>query len=262
MVIAQQQNDIVKSGFENSKKATINQDKLAKLQHILTKGLYSDPQSAIIVEWANNAVDSIVQAGKNPIENPVIIKITESKLSVEDKGTGLDREEFENVCMNYLSSTKETDNQTIGAFGLGMKSFMALDRNATFTCRKNGIERRFLAYQGEEFMEYDMLSEVPTDEENGVICEININGWSEFSQFRDKAKKKLAYYDTVLLYINDILIQNNIIRSEDWQYSHLADNSKIHLCLKDVYYKIDYDKLGMSSISLPVALELIPNFLS
>ena len=131
---------------------------------------------------------------------------------------------------------------------------MALDRSATFTCRKNGIERRFLAYQGEEFMEYDMLSEVPTDEENGVICEININGWSEFSQFRDKAKKKLAYYDTVLLYINDILIQNNIIRSEDWQYSHLADNSKIHLCLKDVYYKIDYDKLGMSSISLPVAL--------
>ena len=118
MVIAQQQNDIVKSGFENSKKATINQDKLAKLQHILTKGLYSDPQSAIIVEWANNAVDSIVQAGKNPIENPVIIKITESKLSVEDKGIGLDREEFENVCMNYLSSTKETDNQTIGAFGL------------------------------------------------------------------------------------------------------------------------------------------------
>lgn len=254
MVIAQQQNDIVKSGFDNSKKATINQDKLAKLQHLLTKGLYSDPISAVLVEWTNNAVDSVVQAGKNPIEHPVLVKITENKLIVEDKGTGLNKEQFENVCMSYLSSTKEESNDVIGAFGIGMKSFMSLDRSATFTCRKDGKEWKFLAYQGVEFMEYDLLAEVPTDKENGVVCELSINGWSEFTQFRDKAKQKLAYYDTVVLQIQNNIINNQIIRSKDWQYSEYADYNHIHLCLKNVLYKIDWDKLGIATIYTPIAL--------
>ena len=254
MVIAQQQNDIVKSGFENSKKATINQDKLAKLQHLLTKGLYSDPISAVLVEWTNNAVDSVVQAGKNPIEHPVLVKITENKLIVEDKGTGLNKEEFENVCMSYLSSTKENSNDVIGAFGIGMKSFMSLDRSATFTCRKDGKEWKFLAYQGAEFMEYDLLTEITTNRENGVVCELPINGWNEFIQFRDKAKQKLAYYDTVILQIQDNIIDNQIVRSKDWQYSEYAGYSYMHLCLKDVLYKIDYDKLGIATIYTPIAL--------
>lgn len=117
MIIAAKQKDIIKTGEDTSKKATINQDKLAKLQYLLTKGLYSDPESAIIVEWTNNAVDSVVQSGKNPIECPVIVKLTQNKFSVQDKGVGLNKEEFETVCMSYLSSTKENDNSQIGAFG-------------------------------------------------------------------------------------------------------------------------------------------------
>lgn len=62
----------------------------------------------------NNGVDSIVQSGKNPIEHPVIVTITDSLLSIEDKGIGLNKDEFENVVMNYLTSTKEADNQSIG----------------------------------------------------------------------------------------------------------------------------------------------------
>ena len=254
MIIAAQQNDIVKSGFDNSKKATINQDKLAKLQHLLTKGLYSDPISAVLIEWTNNAVDSVVQADKNPIEHPVLVKITENKLIVEDKGTGLNKEQFENVCMSYLSSTKEESNDVIGAFGIGMKSFMSLDRSATFTCRKDGKEWKFLAYQGVEFMEYDLLTEISTDKENGVICELPINGWTEFTQFRDKAKQKLAYYDTVILQIQNNIIDNQIVRSKDWQYSEYANYSDMHLCLKDVLYKIDWDKLGISKSYIPIAL--------
>ena len=72
--------------------------------------------------------------------------------------------------------------------------------------------------------------------------------------FSNKAKKRLAYYDEVLLYIDNNLIQNEIIRSEDWQYSTLATNSTISLCLKDVYYDIDYGKIGISPIYMPISL--------
>lgn len=254
MILQAKQQDIIKTGEDTSKKATINQDKLAKLQYLLTKGLYSDPESAVIVEWTNNAVDAVVQSGKNPVEHPVIVKLTQNKFSVQDKGIGLNKEEFETVCMSYLSSTKEDDNSQIGAFGIGMKSFMSLDRSATFVCIKDKVEYKFLAYQGQEFMEYDLIYEKPTEEENGVTCEITINGWSEFSRFRDKAKQKLAYYDTVVLEIDGQIINNQIIRSEDWQYSNYADYSELHLCLKDVLYKLDWDKLGIPKIYVPIAL--------
>jgi len=205
MILEQKQTNVLVTGEDSSKKATINQDKIAKLQYLLTKGLYSDPISATIVELTNNAVDAVVASGKDPIEHPVIVSITDSLLSIEDKGIGLNKEEFENVVMNYLTSTKEDDNQAIGYFGIGSKSFLSLERSATFICRKNGIEYKFLCYQGEEFLEYDLVYEKQTQEENGVRVEIKINDYYEKRDFINKALKKLSYYDTVLLYIGGVL---------------------------------------------------------
>jgi len=128
MIIQEQTKDVVVIGEDTSKRAKISQDKLAKLQYLLTKGLYKDPITAVIAEWTNNGIDSVVQAGKNPIENPVLIKIEKNTtgqyvFSVEDKGVGLDDRDFEDICMNYLESTKESDNDTIGHFGKPMPTW-------------------------------------------------------------------------------------------------------------------------------------------
>lgn len=122
MILEEKVKDLVVVGVDTSKKAKISGDKLAKLQYLLTKGLYKDPITAVVAEWTNNGIDSVVQAGKNPIENPVVVMIGKDekgqyKFSVEDKGTGLDDRDFEDICMNYLESTKEQDNDTIGHFG-------------------------------------------------------------------------------------------------------------------------------------------------
>src|SRR5688572_3737040 len=114
-------------GETNVKKATISQDNIGKLQYILTKGLYSDPITAVIAEITNNGIDGVVQAGKDPIENPVIVEIGLDDrgnpiFRVTDRGIGLDKDGFENILMCYLTSTKEVDNETIGYFGLGSKS--------------------------------------------------------------------------------------------------------------------------------------------
>lgn len=253
MIIGKQINELETYGVE-SKKATINQNSIAKLQYLLTKGLYSDPESAVIVEWTNNGIDSVVQAGKNPIENPVIVKVTNNSFSVQDYGLGLDKNDFETVCMDYLNSTKENTNEAIGAFGIGLKSFLSLNRSATFTCVKDGYKWKFLAYEGAEFLEYDLISEGITDERNGVLCQIQLNDWREASNFLSKAKEKLAYYDSVVLYDGDNIVNNKIIRSEGWQYSSLNKENYIHLCLKDVFYRVDYKKLGINAIDLPIAL--------
>ncbi len=261
MIIQEQVKDVVVIGEDTSKKAKISQDKLAKLQYLLTKGLYKDPITAVIAEWTNNGIDSVVQAGKDPIENPVIVKIGKEItgqyiFSVEDKGVGLDDRDFEDICMNYLESTKENDNDTIGHFGIGMKSFLSLERSATFICRKNGEERKYIVYEGAEFVNYDLIYCKPTDEENGVIAELMINGWTERGLFIGKASQKLAYYDTAVLIIDGQVSQNKIFRGEHFQWSSLNNNTSMHICLKDVYYTIDWEALGIKSIDIAIGLRM------
>lgn len=261
MIIGDKKADIEVVGQNTSKKATISQDKMAKLQYLLTKGLYKDPQTAVIAEWTNNGVDSIVQAGKSPVENPVVVSIEKNKanvsqwiFSVEDKGTGLDDRDFEDICMNYLESTKDGDNDCIGAFGIGMKSFLSLERPATFRCRKNGKERTYMVYEGEEFVNYDLISEVDTTEENGVKAELILTSWGEYQSFVKKAKAKLAYYDTVVLTIDTKVVDNKIFRNELFQWADLNEDKTMHLCLKDVYYPIDWVSLGIRALNTPVTL--------
>lgn len=261
MKLDKQTADTIKIGETNSKQAKISEHKISKLQYILTKGLYSDPITATIAEITNNGIDSVIQSGKDPIKNPVLVEIGRNEQSnyffrVTDKGVGLDQNEFENIVMNYLESTKENDDNSIGYFGLGSKSFLSLERAATFTCRKNGKELKYLVYQGSEFCEYDLLYEIDTQEENGVIFEIPIKDVWERNDFIRKAKQKLAYYDTVALTVDGKLEENSIIRSQDWQYSSENKETYLHLCLKDVFYPIDFDKLGITNkkISIPIAL--------
>lgn len=242
-----------------TKRATISANKMAKLQYLLTKGLYRDPITAVIAEWTNNGIDSVVQSGKDPIETPVIVTIGTNKkgqyiFSVEDKGTGLDDQEFENICMNYLESTKENNNDTIGHFGIGMKSFLSLERSATFTCRKNGKERVYLVYEGEEFVNYDLLNEVDTTEEDGVKAELIINGHNEKQEFINRARQKLAYYDTVAVIVDNKPQVWEIKRNELFQMSTSNSNAMMHLCLKDVYYSIDWEALGINPLPYPIAL--------
>lgn len=131
MIIKEQVKQVTVVGEDTSKKAKISQDKLSKLQYLLTKGLYKDPITAVIAEWTNNGIDSVVQAGKDPITSPVIVIIGRNEkgqtfFSVEDQGVGLDDRDFEDICMNYLESTKENDNDTIGHFGKPMPTWGAI----------------------------------------------------------------------------------------------------------------------------------------
>lgn len=261
MIIEEAVKDTVVVGEDDSKKAKISQDKLAKLQYLLTKGLYKDPITAVIAEWTNNGIDSVVQAGKSPIENPVMVSINKNDkgqfiFKVEDTGIGLDDNDFENICMNYLESTKEDDNDTIGHFGIGMKSFLSLERSATFTCRKAGIERKYVVYEGAEFVNFSLVHEKPTTEPSGVIAELVINGYSERELFINKAKAKLAYYDTAVIVIDGIPVISEIHRSELFQWSSLNRNQNMHISLKDVYYPIDWEALGISAISVPISIRL------
>ena len=117
MIIGKTKNTSVESG---SKTAGINFSKLEKLKYILTEGLYKDPESAVIVEITNNAIDSIRESGKDPLQNPVVVDFSNKNgyvMTISDNGIGMDKDFFENFFMQMLSSTKEESEDDIGCFG-------------------------------------------------------------------------------------------------------------------------------------------------
>ena len=235
MIINNQSSDVLEIVGEKSKSSTINITKMAKLSYILTEGLYKDAGSAVIVELANNGVDSIVESGKDPIENPVVINITENSLSIEDKGVGMSKDFFEDFFMDMLSSTKEDSDDMIGHFGLGGKSWASLKKPVTFTIVKDGIMCKYLCYKGEEKIDYDCILEEDTIEENGVLFEMPLY-YGDYADYVKKAKQKLAYYDTVVLIIKGQIWENKIYRNDLFQYTLNSPYNTIHLTLKDVVY--------------------------
>jgi hypothetical protein len=258
IINSQKTTDVQIIGEQTSKKATLNAEKIAKLSYMLTEGLYTDPISATLVELTNNAMDAVIESGKNPIECPVLVKLfrenTGYKLSIEDRGIGMSQDFFENVFMDMLSSTKEESADQIGHFGIGGKSWASLKKTVSFTIIKDGIKCKYICFKGESFIDYDLVKQEITTEENGVLFELPIADYIEYTDFIRKAKQKLAYYDTVVLSIDGTVWENKIFRNNLFQWSSSQPYNTLHLCLKDVVYTLDFTKLGISTVHQPIAL--------
>jgi hypothetical protein len=72
--------------------------------------------------------------------------------------------------------------------------------------------------------------------------------------FENKIREQLAYFESVYFDVDGISNNFVITRHEFFQFSELASNNYMHLCLDNVYYPIDFDKLGIDTLRLPVAL--------
>ncbi len=108
-------------------------------------------------------------------------------------------------------------------------------------------------YEGEETNTIDLLYETSTKEPNGVKVIVPVNHYDR-SDFKDKIREQLAYFESVYFDVEDFDNNFSILRSEHFQFSRIAKNDEMHLCLDNVYYPLDVQKLGLSSIRFPVGL--------
>lgn len=257
----QKQSTVLEEGSSQSTIGmSLDMESAHVLMQMLSKNLYSDPIGSTVRESASNALDSHRRAGTT---DPIIVslKINEQnnyEFAVEDFGTGLDADDVENIISKYGKSTKRNSDTELGMMGLGFKSPLAYSSSFYFVCRKNGVERKYMMYEGEDVNTIDLLYETPTGERNGVkvIVPVKIN---DRHAFLEKIKNQLAYFESVYF---DVNVQNNIItnnftiyRGEHFQISEMNTDQYVHICLDNVYYPLDYAKLGINnSIPIPVGL--------
>lgn len=102
----------------------------------------------------------------------------------------------------------------------------------------------------------DLLYSKETTERNGVKVIVPVK-YEDRRTFYEKIKEQLAYFQNVYFdvqYGSGISNEFSIFRSDDFQISELCSDGNVHICLEDVYYSIDYQKLGISRIDAPIGI--------
>jgi hypothetical protein len=242
-------------------KMSLDLDSAQVLMQMLSKNLYSDAIGSTIRECASNALDSHRRAGS---DKPIIVSFKRAakadtfEFAVEDFGIGLDADDVVNIISKYGKSTKRDSNTELGMMGLGFKAPLAYSSSFYFIARKNGVERNYMMYEGEDTNSIDLLYEKSTTEGNGVKVIVPVNYYDRH-HFTSKIKEQLAYFDSVYFDVDNSIgyhVDNNftIHRAEHYQYSSLALNNDMHLCLDNVSYPIDWEKLGIDRIHMKIAL--------
>lgn len=238
---------------------SLDLDSAQILMQMLSKNLYSDSIGSTIRECASNALDSHRRLN---VEDPILVSFklnnnNEYEFSVEDFGIGLDDEDVKNIISKYGKSTKRNSTTELGMMGLGFKSPLAYSSSFYFICRKDGMERKYMMYEGEEVNTIDLINESFTAERNGVKIIVPVK-WSDRESFYIKIQEQLAYFENVYfdVVLGDRIISNDfkILRNDEYQYSELSKDELMHICLDNVYYPIDFTKIGIGALNIPIGL--------
>ena len=251
-------NVLVDGQAQESIGMSLDLDSAQILMQMLSKNLYSDDIGSAIRECASNALDSHRRAG---VDEPIVVSFKASSYNnyefcVEDFGIGLDAEDVKNIISKYGKSTKRDSATELGMMGLGFKAPLAYSSSFYFVCRKDGMERKYMMYEGEDTNTIDLLYEKETIERNGVKVIIPVK-YNDVWQFKKKIKEQLCYFESVYFDVpEDSSITNEFIisRHEHFQFSEMSTDQRLHICLDNVYYPLDFEKLGIDKIDFPIAL--------
>ncbi len=237
---------------------SLDLDSAQILMQMLSKNLYSDDIGSAIRECASNALDSHRRAG---VDTPIVVSLKASaannyEFCVEDFGIGLDADDVRNIISKYGKSTKRESTTELGMMGLGFKAPLAYSSSFYFVCRKDGMERKYMMYEGEDTNTIDLLYEKETTEANGVKIIIPVK-YNDVWQFKKKIKEQLCYFESVYFDVpEDKSISNDFVisRHPHFQFSELSTDQNLHICLDNVYYPLDFEKLAIDRISFPIGL--------
>lgn len=234
-------------------KTTIDIENLDFIATLLSSNLYSNPEDSFIREIVSNGWDSHVEAGNT--NTPLLVRIKRNAnysndITIRDYGTGLSKEQFENIYCKIGTSTKRNSNSFLGAFGIGKFSTMAVSKVAYITSYYNGTARLYIMTKDGNNITTNLVSEQSTDEHNGL--EITVKNVQP--ECYRSSIEKLAFFPNV--YIDGYFSEYNNIKIKRFKYFSFATNPFTEkILLGNVLYPLD-------SKILPSELELFYNGIS
>ena len=193
MLVNEKQNTVMTNN--SSQEHSFGMKPSAKSFKILSSSIYEHKIRAIIRELCCNASDSHISAGIP--ETPIRVflpTLFEQIFVVEDFGIGLSHEDVIYIFTTYFESTKTESADETGALGLGSKSPFCYQTQMSVISRKDGVERSYSCYIGEDGEPKTRLrSENNTNEPNGVKITVPVNQ-NDIYEFEEEAKKVFSFF--------------------------------------------------------------------
>lgn len=195
MVVNTEVSEVTSSGVTEVTQSRIIAS--AQMIKLLSSGLYQDKVMAVLRELSANAIDAMKMAGtleshQYEIHLPTTL---EPWFSIRDYGTGLSDEGMKRVYINYGSSTKSSDNDQIGGFGVGSKAPFSYCKQYTIVSYYNGVKSSYNYGIGASGTpELSKISAVATDLHNGLEVQLAV-ATKDFSEFERKAIQLYRFFD-------------------------------------------------------------------
>lgn len=259
MVIQQNYRETETIGEEmETSKMHVSREAENHLIRMATEWSYKSPLESGLREAVSNAIDSHLEAGN---DSPIIVRLGKNKtnnwvLEIIDEGLGLDNVGFDKYIMGIGESTKRNNPKLLGGYGAGAKAFISYVDSYEYICRKEGIERKYVIMKGEEIPERIMVYEKGTEEKNGVKVSVTLQqNWGEENNCERAIQEQLGYLDNVYFDIPGFDNTYQIHRNPLFEWNTLHTYNELHISLKGIYYPINWSKLNISRIYVPIALK-------
>lgn len=202
MLLTNVNNKIESSGITASRSFGIETN--AKAFKALSDNLYSNKIGSLVREICCNAKDSHCEAGYP--NRPFTVHLPcalEPWFSVQDTGVGMSQEKIFNTFASYFSSTKDSDNNSIGGYGIGAKTPFVYTDSFTIESVFEGKVGTYIAFLGKDGSpEISLFQEVSTDQPNGVTIKIPTLKPADHSSFRDELKDQLKFFEPKPIVVN------------------------------------------------------------
>lgn len=239
-------------GVSKTYNMEVDQTKAQKLIMLLTSGLYSNPIGSLVREITSNCFDAHKEVGT---DEPVVIDLSRSRIRFIDVGPGLTPKRVEDIYSKYLASTKETDLNQIGSWGLGSKSPLAYTDMFTIITRVDGIQYTYVMRKDALGTAIDKISETKTDQRNGTEIVVEIKN-EDHGKFVRELRTQLCYFPNIH-FKGEVDIQPgyNIYEGKTFLYSPIGNKLETHISLGGVAYPIDWAAVGLGKHTTPIGIK-------
>ena len=222
---------------------------------LLSSGVYTYKERAVIRELSCNAVDTHIDSGN--VDKPFLVHLPtrfEPYFEVRDFGTGLTHEKVMKLYMTYGESTKNDSNDYIGAMGIGSKSPFAIAQSFTVSSYVDGVVNKYSVYLENGIPQVTKLTTNPTTEPNGLAVRVAVSE-SRFSKFQEEASNVFSYFKTkpdCNIEFFDILAAMTSISREEGVYDAMkykenwrSNNNSVHfnVVMGNIAYPVEMGEL-------------------
>lgn len=249
-IVTEAENEVIQLGGVNNSikmKVAVNNHVLK----LLRSDIYNNPIEAIIREICANARDANREAGRENIPIQIIITPNADHLTIKDNGIGISPDRMENVFAVYFESTKRSDNDEHGGFGLGCKTPLAYSDRFTVETIHDGVKYNYDIYIDDtNGVTIDEIFRKDTDEMSGTSIRVPIKSREDGINFCRAVHKYTRFWDVQPTFVKSSLLayyHNEFQRDpilEDSDYMWFAEDlaNKPYALIDGIPYPCNYNK--------------------